>query len=167
MGAPHKQDWREARRRRAWELKQQGWNQHAIAQALGVSEGAVSHWMKRGRAGGAEALAAHPPIGVAPRLSADQLAQVPKLLAQGTEYYGLRGQVWTASRVAHVIACEFGVRYHRDHVRKLLRTLGWSPQKPVVKASQRHDQAIYEWVEERWPQITFSDIKDYQKAKEK
>jgi len=153
MGAPRKQDWREARRRRAWELKQQGWKQHAIAQALGVSDGAISQWIKRGRDGGEEALAAQPPPGVMPRLAAEQVAQLPAFLAQGTEHYGFRGEIWTASRVAHVIVCEFGVRYHRDHVRKLLRKLGWSPQHPVVQASQRNDQAIYEWVEERWPQI--------------
>jgi IS30 family transposase len=49
MGAPRKQhDWREERRFRAWSLKQAGWKQKAIAQALGVSEAAVSHWLKRG-----------------------------------------------------------------------------------------------------------------------
>jgi predicted transcriptional regulator len=37
---PH--NWREARRLQAWHLKQQGWRQRQIAQAMGVSEGAVS-----------------------------------------------------------------------------------------------------------------------------
>ena len=35
-------DWREGRRLRAFELKQQGWPQQRIAEALGVSKGAVS-----------------------------------------------------------------------------------------------------------------------------
>ena len=39
--------WREARRFRAFELKQDGWKQIDIAEALGVSEGAVSQWMKK------------------------------------------------------------------------------------------------------------------------
>ena len=56
MGAPPKADWREERRKRAWDLKQHGWKQQTIAQALGVSEGAVSQWLKRGRDGGREAL---------------------------------------------------------------------------------------------------------------
>ena len=42
-------DWREGRRLRAFELKQQGWSQQRIAEALGVSKGAVSQWMKRAR----------------------------------------------------------------------------------------------------------------------
>ena len=39
-------DWREARRFRAWALKEQGWSQVRIAEALGVTEGAVSQWFK-------------------------------------------------------------------------------------------------------------------------
>ena len=84
-------DWREGRRLRAWELHQQGWSQTHIAQALGVTQGAVSQWLKRGREGGLEALNAHPPKGVTPRLSAEQKAQIPALLVQGTEAYGFRG----------------------------------------------------------------------------
>jgi predicted transcriptional regulator len=49
-------DWRDGRRRRAWELKQQGWKQTAIAAALGVTPGAVSQWLKRARTQGVEAL---------------------------------------------------------------------------------------------------------------
>jgi transposase len=103
MGAPKKADWREERRKRAWKLKEQHWKQQDIAKALGVSEGAVSQWLKRGREGGLEALNAHPPKGVTPRLSAEQKAQIPALLVKGAEAYGFRGDVWTASRVAVVI----------------------------------------------------------------
>ena len=49
-------DWREGRRLRAWELKQEGWKQQDIARALGVSKGAVSQWMKRAQQEGIEAL---------------------------------------------------------------------------------------------------------------
>jgi transposase len=77
MGAPRKGDWREERRKRAWKLKEQGWQHKDIAEALGVSEGAVSHWMKRGREGGVEALKARPPEGVKPKLTVEQKAQMP------------------------------------------------------------------------------------------
>ena len=79
MGAPKKADWREERRKQAWKLKGQGWPQKDIAVALGVSEGAVSQWIKRGREGGVEALEAHPPKGVSPRITAEQKAQIPEL----------------------------------------------------------------------------------------
>jgi transposase len=153
MGAPKKADWREERRKQAWKLKEQGWQQKDIAVALGVSEGAVSQWIKRGREGGVEALEAHPPKGVNPWLTAEQKAQIPELLAKGAESYGFRGDVWTARRVVEVIARTFGVRYHPDHVGRLMREAGWSRQKPVERASQRNEEALKQWSQERWPQI--------------
>jgi transposase len=99
----------------------------------------VSRWLKRGREEGVEALKAHPPKGVAPRLSAEQKAQIPDLLAKGAQAYGFRGDVWTAWRVAEVIERTFGVKYHRDHVSRLLREAGWSRQEPIER-----DQSLSE-----------------------
>ena len=63
-------DWREGRRRRAWELKELGWKQTAIAVYLGVTSGAVSQWLKRARSEGVEeGLRAHPAPGPAPKLT--------------------------------------------------------------------------------------------------
>ncbi len=138
-------DWREQRRLRAWDLKQQGWAQKDTATALGVSEGAVSQWLKRGQAEGIEQLKAKPIPGRPPELSPEQGEQLPSLLARGAEAYGFRGEVWTGARVAEVIQREFGVSYHEVHARRLLRALGWSQQKPVERASGRDEVAIERW----------------------
>jgi transposase len=154
MGAPPKADWREERRKRAWALKQEGWPQKDIAAALGVSEGAVSQWLRRAReGGGVGALTRRPPPGMTPRLSAEQRAQLPALLARGAPAYGFAGEVWTADRVAVVIERTFGVHYHRDHVSRILRACGWSRQRPITRATQRDEAKITAWVEERWPAL--------------
>jgi len=153
MSAPKKQDWREARRRQAWKLKQQGWRQKDIAQASGVTEGAVSQWFKRVKEEGEAGLASHPPPGPKSKLTAEQRQQIPGLLAQGAEAHGFRGDVWTAGRVRDLIKSHFGVRYHRDHVRKLLREMGLSYQQPIQRATQRDEARIAAWVEEDWPRI--------------
>jgi transposase len=94
-------DWREGRRLRAFELKQQGWSQQHIAEALGVSKGAVSQWMKRARdGGGAEALKRQPAPGARPRLSEDQRARLPELLARGVQAHGFRQEVAFAQKGA-------------------------------------------------------------------
>ena len=151
MGAPKKADWREERRKRAWALKQQGWLQKDIAAALGVSEGAVSQWLTRAREQGVEALKRRPPPGMTPRLSSEQRAQIPLLLAHGAPTYGFDGDVWTAKRVAQVIERTFGVRYHPDHVSRRLRQCGWSRHQPITRATQRNAATSAAWHEERWP----------------
>jgi transposase len=142
-------NWREGRRLRALELKEQGWKQSEIAEALGVTEGAVSQWMKRAREQGAQALRDKPPPGAPSRLSDQQRARLPELLAQGAEAHGFRGEVWTCERVAVVIRREFGVSYHPAHVSRVVRALGLSLQKPQRRAEQRDEETIEHWKEKK------------------
>jgi transposase len=147
-------DWREGRRLRAFELKQEGWSQQNIARALGVGKGAVSQWMKRAREGGGkEALRKRSSPGAPPRLSADQHASLFRLLKKGAVAHGFRGEVWTCKRVAKVIKREFGVGYHPAHVSRILKRIGFSLQKPDRLADQRDEDAIEEWRQKRWPEL--------------
>ena len=124
-------DWKEHRRWRALGLKHDGWTHAEIAEALGVTKGAVSQWMKCVREQGEEGLQARPRKGATPKLAPEQKHLLPEYLSHGAEAYGFRGEVWTAARVAQVINLEFGVSYHNHHVPKLLQDLGWTPQKPL------------------------------------
>lgn len=146
-------DWREGRRLRAFELKQEGWSQQRIAEALGVSKGAVSQWMKRARQRGVQALKRQPAPGASPRLSEEQRAKLPELLQRGAQAHGFRGNVWTCERVAIVIREEFGVSYHPAHVSRLLKKVRLSLQKPERRANQRDEEAIENWKKQRWPQL--------------
>jgi transposase len=146
-------DWQEGRRLRALELFEAGWQASRIAEALGVTRGAVSQWLARARTGGREALRHRPPPGARPKLTTEQQAQVPNLLAKGAEAFGFVGDVWTTKRVAAVIKRELGVRYHPAHVSRLVRRLGLSLQRPVRRASQRQEAAITAWEQERRPAL--------------
>lgn len=134
-------------------LKQQGWSRHDIAEALGVSPVSVSRWFARVREGGLDALRAHPAPGSPPKLSAAQKCLIPEFLWHGAEAYGFRGEVWTCARVAKVIEEEFGIRYHKDHVGRLLKELHWTPQVPIRRAIQRDEEAIRRWRDEVWPDL--------------
>jgi transposase len=78
-------NWKEARRFQAWQLRQKGWSQRQIAEAMGVSGAAVSRWMRRVREGGLETLRHGLPPGAPSRLSTDQLARLPAPLRRGAE----------------------------------------------------------------------------------
>jgi transposase len=146
-------DWKEKRRLRALELKQEGWKQTDIAEALGVTDGAVSQWMSRAREGGKEALRRSTDAGREKRLSDEDRQKLPALLKKGPEHYGFRGEVWTRERVGKVIEQEFGVSYHKTQVGRILDQIGWTLQKPIGRASERDEEAIEAWRTERWEEL--------------
>ncbi len=147
-------DWREARRFRAWELHEKGWSQKLIAEALGITGGAVSQWFKTVREEGLRGLLSSPSKrGSKPRLSKECLQQLPKLLERGAEAYGFRGAVWTRARVGEVIKQEFGVSYSERHVGRVLQQIGWTRQKPIERADQRDEEEIAGWYEKTFPEL--------------
>lgn len=146
-------NWKEERRKRAWALHQEGWSQKKIAEALGVTPGAVSQWIKRGEQGGAEKLL-HPKASGRPaRLKEADRERLKEMLAKGAQHYGFQGAVWTCGRVAQVIVREFGISYHPAHVSRILAEIGWTPQKPRLKAKQQKEQEVNQWWQERWPEV--------------
>lgn len=145
-------DWREWRRFRALELAQLGWVHRDIAAALGVSDAAVSQWLAHARKEGAEGLLAHPHGGHA-KLTPEQQRLLPDFLWHGAEAYGFRGDVWTCARIAKVLRWEFGVSFHKDHVSRMLKAMGWTPQIPITRAIQRNEEEIERWRTEIWPKL--------------
>lgn len=146
-------DWREYRRMRVYEMHKLGYTQQAIAEALGLSQGGVSYILGRVQEGGEEALKRRKSPGAKPRLDKQQKEALLAKLERGAEAFGFEGDVWTTKRIAEMIQEEFGVRYHPDYIGPLLRSLGWSYQKPVVRATQRDEEAIKGWLEEQWPEF--------------
>src|SRR6266542_747381 len=144
---------REWRRLRALELHELGWLEVDIAAALGVSKGTVSRWLSIAAAAGSEALYSHPSAGCPPKLTPDQVARLPEFLGHGAEAYGFRGDVGTCARIAQVIRWEFSVSYHKDHVSRLMKALGWTPQVPATRAIQRDEAAITQWRTSVWPEL--------------
>lgn len=145
-------DWREWRRFRAVELARLGWVHRDIAAALGVSESAVSQWLSQSRRGGEETLLAHP-HGSHCKLSPEQQRLLPDFLWHGAEAYGFRGDVWTCARIAKVLRWELGVSFHKDHVSRMLKAMGWTPQIPITRAIQRDEAEIERWRKEIWPNL--------------
>jgi transposase len=91
--------------------------------------------------------------GRPPRLTAHQKQKLARLLLEGALSQGYRTELWTTARVAEVIAREFAVRYHRDHLGRLLHGLEFSCQKPERRALERDDEEIERWKREEWPRI--------------
>jgi transposase len=127
----------ERRRRRAVELLETGESPPTIARILGVHETSVHRWRRLARS--LAGLDAKPHPGPTPRLSDEQLAHLEQLLLQGAKQHGWPNQLWTADRVTVIIDRHFGLKYHPEHVRKILKQrLNWTSQKPQLQAKEQN-----------------------------
>ena len=141
------------RRKRGVELYKKGWYQHEIAEVLGVTQPSVSKWVRAEAAGGDAALDSHPPRGSDKKISPEDLDDLGKLLLRSPREFGFESELWTSPMVTELIEDRYGVSYHPGNVRKLLRQMGFSPQKPVKRATQRDERAIEKWKNKEWPSI--------------
>ncbi len=143
----------ERRRRRAMALLAAGQSPVDVARIIGVDRRSVRRWKAAHHQQGEQALRARRASGRPPKLGPRQLEQVERLLLKGAQAAGFPTDLWTCPRVAQVITRRFGIRYHVDHLSRLLRALGWSPQKPQRQAVERDEQAIRGWIKQTWPRV--------------
>jgi putative transposase len=123
-----------------------------IARRLRVTRNAVYVWRRRWRAGGRAALVSKGPGGSACRLDEQRLDRLAHALEQGPAAYGFdEDQRWTLARVADLIARLFHTRYTLRGVSYLLHRMGFSPQVPAHRATERDEEAIVTWRKETWP----------------
>jgi transposase len=142
----------ERRRRRAVELLEGGESPSVIARILGVHETSVHRW--RRLAHSLAGLDAKPHPGPTPRLSDEQLAHLEQLLLQGAKHHGWLNELWTADRVAAILERHFDLKYHPEHVRKILKQrLNWTSQKPQIRAKEQNDKEVERWRDDEFPRI--------------
>ena len=143
----------ERRRRQAVAAVKLGTPQKIVAQAVGVDPNSVWRWMEMDRQG-SEQLAATPHPGRKREMNFAQERRLAGLLKKGARAHGWRDDLWTAARVTEVIRREFHIEYHIEHVRHILKErLGWSSQRPELRARERNEPEIRRWLREEFPRI--------------
>jgi transposase len=105
-----------------------------IAPQLGVAAQTVREWRRAYRKGGRGALASRKPPGRPGRLSESQREELAALLLKAPAECGFDRYLWTQQLIADLVAREFGVRYHHDHVGVILKGMGFTHQKPARRA---------------------------------
>jgi transposase len=93
-------------------------------------------------------------------LTVEQRTHLGDILDSGPVGYGLDTGRWTSPMLAWVMEEEFGVAYHPGHVRKLLRTRGFSGQRPG-RVLARADASA----QDRWHRRTYPNLKTQPKPK--
>jgi transposase len=135
------------------DLLREGHQPHEIAPILGVNRRTIRKWKAAYRQGGRRAVRAKPVPGRPPFLTSDQRRQLVRWVVQGPRAWGFETSLWTCKRIARLIRDQFHVTYHPNHVAKLLRRSGLSPQRPQKVAKERSDRRVRLWLARTWPAV--------------
>jgi transposase len=87
------------------------------------------------------------------KLTTQQRERIFDIVDSGPVAYGFTTGVWTSPLLQPVIAEEFNVSYHPGHVRKLLKSLGCSVQRPTTHLVRADPVAQNKWVRYPYPNL--------------
>ena len=110
-----------------------GLSQSKVARKFGVSRTTASRWYRSLAGKGVDSLKRRKATGRPSRLNMDQLNRLAQIYREPPAAHGYADERWTTARLAVVIESQFGVRYDRDHVGRLIYKLGLRERKPRAK----------------------------------
>jgi putative transposase len=125
----------EGRRLEAAQDLLNGLSQSKVARKFGVSRTTASRWYRTLAGKGVDSLKRRKATGRPSRLSTDQLSRLAQIYREPPMAHGFQDDRWTTARLAVVIERQFGVRYDRDHVGRLIYKLGLRERKPRTKST--------------------------------
>ena len=124
-----------------------------ISRHLGVSRATVGQWARIIETKGMRGLQKRKATGSKPKLSKAQKQSLKKKLDRGALANGFPTDRWTLDRVQKLIKREYHVTYHPNYLNRLLRKLGFSPQKPMHQAIEQKKELVEAWLLGDWPRI--------------
>jgi transposase len=147
------QEPRVAQRFHAIALSLEGHTVSQIARSLKVHRSSVPLWIQQWNAEREMGLLEGHRAGRPAGLDTRQQEQLQDILDSGPVAYGLETGIWTSPVISSVITQEFGVDYHPGHVRKLLKRLGYSVQRPTTRLVQADPAQKSRWVRYTYPRL--------------
>jgi len=125
-----------------------------VADSLQVNRATVYHWLSAFHYGGWSALDAKAIPGRPPKLDGKQMAWLAKTIrSKNPLQLHFEYALWTVSMVREVIRRQFDVKLSEVSVGRLLKTLGFSAQRPLHRAWQQQPALVEEWLNVEFPKL--------------
>lgn len=131
-----------------------GESPEAVAAGLGINRRTIYRWLSAYHYGGAGALKAKPIPGAPAKLDAKQMAKLARII-RNKDPLQLKFEyaLWTLAMIRELIRREFGVKLSEVSVGRLMKRLGFTPQRPLYRAWQQDAQLVERWQQEDYPKL--------------
>jgi len=131
-----------------------GESPEVVATGLGINRRTIYRWIATYHSGGLEALKAKPIPGAPPKLDGKQLVRLSRLLrTKNPLQLSFEFALWTLGMIRELILREFGVELSESSVGRLMKQLGFTPQRPLYRAWQQNPVLVEQWRQEEFPRI--------------
>ncbi len=148
---------KEAIRKSAIRMLEQGKSQTEVCELLGVNKNSVSSWKKKHQKDGIKGLKERPKgktIGAFRLISQEQEKQIQKLITDKMpDQLKLPFALWTRKAIKEVIEREYGVKIALRTISDYLKRWGYTPQKPMKRAYEQNPKAVERWLNKDYPAI--------------
>lgn len=145
--------YRIAKRIHAVLLNSEGKTSIEIAKLLHVDKSSVSEWLRKYEKAGHELLLEGLHSGRPPKLTEENQIKLCQIIDDGPIGYGFSSAIWTSIMIKTVIEKEFLISYHQGHVRKLLKELNYSIQRPKRVLARADEKKKAYWKKRTYPTV--------------
>lgn len=146
-------EYRVAKRIHAIILSIQEHSSGEIAKLLMVNRTRVPVWINNWNKHGVEGLLEGYRSGRHSLMDSEKFEKLADIIDSGPVAYGLDTGIWNSIIITKVINEEFGIKYHPGHVRKILKALGFSIQRPTIKLVQANSVNKNKWIRYTYPLV--------------
>lgn len=126
-------------------------SQAEVAHILRVTPASVSYWYAAWKKEGVKGLRSKGPPGFTSTLTIKDARAFKRAVLKGPLAHGYETDLWTLSRLRTLLKKTTGITFGRTHTWHVVRALGFTPQKPKVRAVQRDEALIKAWKAKRLP----------------
>lgn len=124
-----------------------------MAEQLDVVRSSINRWLQWFDAEGGEGLKPRKAPGAPSRLTAAQRAELATIIEAGPLSAGYLSGLWTGPMIGELIRRRYGVKYHHQHIPRLLHSIGFSVQRPRKRLSRADHERQAVWLRETFPSI--------------
>ena len=131
-----------------------GESPEAVAKGMAINRRTIDRWLEAHYYGGDAALKAKPIPGAPPKISARQMQLLARIVREKSPLqFRFPYALWTLATIRELIRRKFAVALSEVSVGRLMRRLGFSPQRPLYRAWQQNPALVESWREEVYPKI--------------
>lgn len=139
---------------RAVKQVQEGESPEVVIRALGFSRACIYSWLASYRSGGWHALRARAISGRPKTLSGSQIQWIYKTVTtKNPLQMKFAFALWTRPMIRSLLWRKFKIKLSISSVGRLLKQLGLSCQRPLLKAIQQNPVLVKQWLKQDFPKI--------------